>query len=244
MPEFRLNYEFIKARYDAELARKDALTAQLGLPVTVLLALGGATVAMVQGLSYSNEVLNTVFIALIAIAGVYAARALYFFAKAYHGQTYNQLPPMGAMYEYLQQNIAYFEEQQYEEADAVEAAEKELEDNLRFRFTSAIDQNLTSNNNRLQFMHEAIVALFVVIVFVGAAAIPYGVDRIIAPPEVPVVHLDNLDTARPVEKGATMPDQKPAPVASQPQAPTPTAKPSFPSNIVTKSDRPVSTRGK
>jgi hypothetical protein len=197
----------------------------------------------VQGLSYSNRTLNGWFIALIVIAGAFGVRALVFFAKAYHGQTYNQLPPMESMYGYLQQNIAYFEEQGQSAEEAFKAAEQELEDNLRFRFTSAIDENLASNNRRIEFMHEAIVALFAVIVAVGLAAIPYGVDRIIAPAKTPVVHLDNLDEPRAVNRGVNMPDQKPVP-AAQPQQSTPTEKPSFPSNIVTKSDRPVSTRTK
>jgi hypothetical protein len=181
MANFRLDYDFLKHRYDAELARKDKLTDQLGTPVTVLIALIGAAIAMMQGLSHANRTVTGWFFGFIVVGAVSAVRSLPFFAKAYHGQTYSQLPKVEDIYAVLQKYVAYYEEQGYRADEALKEAEREFEDNLRFNFTQAIDQNLTSNNNRLEFMHEAIIWLFVLIASVGLSSIPYAIDRIIAP---------------------------------------------------------------
>jgi hypothetical protein len=196
MATFRLDYDFVKDRYDAELARKDKLTDQLGTPVTVLIALIGAAIAMMQGLSHANRTVTAWFFVFIVIGVVSAVRSLIFFAKTYHGQIYSQLPKLEDMYLVLQEYAAYYEGQGYTDEEALKQAEREFEDNLRFSFTQAVDQNLTSNNIRIEFMHEAIIWLFVLIVSVGLAAIPFAIDRIIAPVKVPVVHLDNLDATQ------------------------------------------------
>jgi hypothetical protein len=196
---------------------------------------------MVQGFSRTNRHLSAMFFTIIVIAGAAAVRSLYFLAKAYHGQTYNQLPKLADMFKVLQEYAEYFKGQGSTETDALKRAEEEFENNLRYRITEAVDQNLTSNNTRLEHMHQGIVWLFVLLVSIGAAAVPYGIDRIIAPATVPVVHIENLDARQ--EKEVAMPEQKPDPV-SQPRPSGSTPKPSFPSNIVTKSDRPVATTTK
>jgi len=192
MAEYRLDYEFIKDRYDSELARKDKLSDSLGLPISVLIVLGGLAVTMLQGFSRSNRILTMIFFAIIVIGAVAFVRCLWYFAKAYHGQTYSQLPKMNDMYKVLQQYGEYYEESGGDE----QQAESDFEDNLRFRMIEAVDQNLTSNNKRLEFLHEGIVWLFVLLVGTAAAAVPYTIDRVVAPENIPVVHIDNLDATR------------------------------------------------
>ena len=48
-----LDFDFLKDRYDAELARGSRLTDSLGLPVAALTAFGSLIAVMGQGFSYA-----------------------------------------------------------------------------------------------------------------------------------------------------------------------------------------------
>ena len=82
--------------------------------------------------------------------------------------------------------------------------------------------------------------LFAVLLGTLASAVPYGIDRVLAPVKIPVVHIDNLDGRKdPVmPQTPTPPQTNPAPrpqAESKPTAP----KPGFPANTVFRNDQQV-----
>lgn len=231
-----LNDKALKERYDYELARKDKLSDSVGLPVSVLIVLGGLVVTMVRGFSYTKSRLTMVFDIVVAFDVAALVTCLWYFARTYHGQIYEYLPSLGVLFEALNKYRRY-----YLGSDDPENAETDFEDNFRYRIIEAADRNFTSNTNRQSFLHNGIVALFALLVGTAVLSAPYSIDQYLVPAKTPVIHFDNLDG-----KERVMPSSKPT-TAPGPQPSTSPAgpKPTFPSNVVTKSDHLVKeARGK
>lgn len=226
-----LDDEFLKERYDYELARKEKITDSLAMPVSVVIVLGGLVITMIRGFSYSNLRLTIPFVLLVGFDAFAFVRCLWFFAHAYHGQSYEYLPSLGELYAALHKYIEYYDNDEARAND-------DFEGNFRWRIIQATDRNTTSNNEKQGCLHIGIVWLFALLVGTAVSSVPYAIDQIVAPARIPVMHLDNLDGRKesfmPSERPAAAPAPRPQP-QSQPSGP----KPQFPSNVVQKNDQPV-----
>lgn len=87
-----MDFEFLKDRYDFELARKEALTSALTLPVGVVSGLGGVMAAMAQSFPYGRVGWDVPFLVTFALDTLAFMAALHFLGRAYHGQDYGYLP--------------------------------------------------------------------------------------------------------------------------------------------------------
>jgi hypothetical protein len=130
----------LKERYDYELARKDKLSDSLGMPVSVLIVLGGLAVTMIRGFSYTPPRLSIVFDVLVSFDAASFIVCLWYFARAYHGQTYEYLPSVGALFDALRRYREY-----YVGYEGPENAETDFEDNFSYRIIQAADRNFASN---------------------------------------------------------------------------------------------------
>lgn len=225
-----LNDKSLKERYDFELARKDKLSDSLGMPVSVLIVLGGLVITMIRGFSYTKPKLTILFDTVAAFDAAALIACLWYFARAYHGQTYEYLPSLGALFDALHKYRDY-----YVGYDGPEDAETDFEDNFRYRIIEAADRNFESNTNRQSCLHNGVVALFALLVGTAVLSAPYTIDQYLVPAKTPVMHIDNLDG-----KESVMPSSKPsAATAPKPSAGPAGPKPTFPANVITKSDHPV-----
>lgn len=240
MPEYNggsvppLDDKFLKERYDYELARKEKLSDSLGMPVSVVIVLGGLVITMIRGFSYTKLPLTIPFVTLVGFDAISFVCCLWFFAKAYHGQTYEQLPSLGELNEARQKLIEYYRD----DAPGPMDADIDFEDNFRYRIIEAADRNTASNNARQSCLHTGIVWLFALLVWTAVSSLPYAIDQFMVPAKVPVMHLDNLDGG----KESLMPTQRPAAAPAprpQPQSNPSGPKPQFPSNVILKNDHPV-----
>lgn len=235
-----LDDKFLKDRYESELARKDKLSDSLGLPVSVLIVLGGLVVTMARGFSYGHPRTTLAFLVIVGITALSFLCSLWYVSHAYHGNyEYERLPSLNDLYKALNDYRTYYLE--YPNATDEEMEQLAFDDfdgNLRWRIIQAADRNAKSNDGRQRCLHLAIVWLFVVLLGTLASAVPFGVDQVLEPVKTPVVHIDSLDG----RKDPVMP-QTPAPPqpAPKPQAEVkPTApKPEFPANTVFRNDQPV-----
>ncbi len=228
-----LDDKFLKERYDYELARKEKLSDSLGMPVSVVIVLGGLTVTMIRGFSYTRLPLTIPFVIAAGFDAASFVCCLWFFAKAYHGQTYEQLPSLGELTAARQKLKEYYGDDIPGPMDA----DIDFENNFRYRIIQAADQNTASNNIRQGCLHKGIVCLFALLIGTAVSSLPYAIDQFMAPSKVPVMHLDNLDG-----KESLMPTQRPAAASTpRPQSQsTPSGpKPAFPSNVIFKNDQPV-----
>ncbi len=237
-----LDDKFLKDRYESELARKDKLSDSLGLPVTILIALGGLAVTMARGFSYSHPKTTVAFMLLGLAATIAYVFALWYFAWAYHGDyEYERLPSLNLLYKALNDYQTYYLE--YPNAtddEQQQLAFEEFDGNLRWRIIQAADKNAESNNSRQGCLHRGIVSLFAVLLLTIGASIPYAIDQVLTPAKVPVMHIDNFDgrkeTLMPQPAAPTQTPTTPRPQSGpEPSAP----KPAFPPNTVFRNDQPI-----
>ena len=78
------------------------------MPVSVVIVLGGLVVTMIRSFSYAKPPLTIPFVALLGFDTLAFVRCLSFFAKAYRGQTYEQLPSLGELNAVRQKLIEYY----------------------------------------------------------------------------------------------------------------------------------------
>lgn len=96
-----LDLAFVKDRYDFELARKEQLTAALGLPVGILGLLGSLLAVMIRSFPFQANLISWL------IGGVLGAAVVSFFCclvqlgRAYHRQRYRYLPLLRELNEKL-----------------------------------------------------------------------------------------------------------------------------------------------
>ena len=178
-----LDLDFLKDRYDFELARKDKLTDALNLPIGILTAVGGLLGVMVSGFSYQIPWLKKIFVTFLTFDSSAFAISLFFLAFAFHRQKYGYLQFPG---EFRDAEKAL---QEYDPPTAAARFEQYVKDSL----IEAADMNAKMNNRRHKYLYRARLAILGTVIFTTALGVPYVYDHVMVAPKVPVVHIDNLD---------------------------------------------------
>ncbi|MBI3491578.1 MAG: hypothetical protein HY047_07350 [Acidobacteria bacterium] len=178
-----LDFEFLKDRYDFELARKDKLTDSLNLPIGILTVVGGLLGVMVSGFSYQILWLSKIFVTLLAFDGAAFAISLLFLAFAFHRQTYGYLQFLGEFRD---------AERMLEDYDQATAGAR-FEQYLRDSLIEAADMNAKMNIRRGRYLSLGRLAILAMVILTALLGLPYVYDHLKVAPKIPVVHIDNLD---------------------------------------------------
>jgi hypothetical protein len=174
MTLFRFDFDYLKSRYEFELARKEQLTTQLTLPVAVLGLLGSAIVAMARTFSYREFVLTIPFVILVGGASLSFLVCLVHLGRSYHRQTYVFLP----MLEDTDNSRTEFLKFAPMMAGGEEEVLREFEKQMRGRMINAADRNTETNDERSGLLHRARLVLFTVLLLSTVAGLPYVIDQV------------------------------------------------------------------
>ncbi len=196
MPVFKFDFEFLNARYEFELQRKEQLTTGLTLPVGVLGGLGSLLALMARSFSYSRSFLTWSFIPILTLAIIAFFVCLLYLARAYHRQTYVFLPLLVEIESSRAEFLKFAPIMAGGEAEVLDEFEKQM----RERMIAAADRNTETNDERSGLLHRARLALFSVLFLTAVAGLPYVIDQ-----------LRILDMPRPT-------DTRPVPQSSTPSA--------------------------
>jgi hypothetical protein len=178
-----MDVDFLKDRYDFELARKDKLTDSLNLPIGILTAVGGLLGVMVSGFSYQIPWLKKNFVTIVALDFGAFVISLIFLAFAFHRQRYGYLQTLGELRD------AEAALQEYDPPTAIARFQEYLKDSL----IEAADMNTVMNDRRYKYLYRARLAILGTVVLTTLLGLPYVYDHVKVAPKVPVVHIDNLD---------------------------------------------------
>src|SRR5437016_4204373 len=141
-----LAIEFLKDRYDAELARCNRLTDSLGLPVAALTVFGSLISVMGTGFSYNNAGrLKWPFSVLLVADCCAFAACLMFLAIAYHRQDVAYLQTL------KQAKDAW---QIVQESEPETSAKAAYEEWSRDSIIEATDLNIASNDRRAGYLYR------------------------------------------------------------------------------------------
>src|SRR5262245_7555118 len=168
-----LDLNFLKDRYDYELARKEQLTAALGLPVGVLGGLGGLIAFMVRSFVFKNDATTWTFGLTIVPAIACFFGCLVQLVRAYHRQRYKYLPLLKDLEATREEWRAFYQEAGYEGSD-----EDFFRHEFRTHIIEAADRNTLNNDARSSLLYWARVWLFWLLGFATAAGIAYVANQV------------------------------------------------------------------
>lgn len=186
--------DFIRRQYDHEVDRQDKVVSSLSLPVGILTALGTAGYAMIQGFSYSMSDVTAAFYALTGANIIAFAVALFHLRRAMFGQTYEYLPRLFELRKYHDGLVAYYAGQGHTVEEAQASADSEFEEYLAGKMIKAGTKNAINNDEKSKGRYYANWCVFIVLIITALMVVPYAVDKRYAKPDVPAVHVDNLDS--------------------------------------------------
>ena len=161
-----IDFAFVKDRYDFELARKEQLTAALGLPVGILGLLGSLLAVIVRSFPFQPNAISWL------IGGALTAAVLSFFCclvqlgRAYHRQHYRYLPLLRELNEKLNEWQAFYQDAGYPDAELDFFTQE-----LRTRIMDAADANTLNNDARSALLHWARIWLFWLLGFTTTAGV-------------------------------------------------------------------------
>lgn len=201
---------FCQERYDYEASRRAELTGAIAIPIGVISVLGGALVAILNGLR--PPIVGSDWVLLLAAAASLAVSAVsvFFLARSYFGFTYRYVATPKEVRDhhaavasvYVAANVAPSLARQY--------ADDKILEYLEERYAEAAHHNTLNNDRKSYFLHLANGAMLCALLpaAVAGCAFLYGAYRSL--PGITRVEVVNASLIHPKEKCCGQSTDRPA----------------------------------
>ena len=159
--------------YKSELEHKERLRGAVGLPLGLLMVIGGLLGTMSQSMELRPTLSSVWF--WIAVTGgvVYFVRAAYVLIRAYHGHVYKAMPFALQQKEYRDQ----LREWHAKYGGGAHEGDVEYENYLERLYAEAADGNARVNTVKSEYLFSANASLIVCVILTAIAFLPYAVSR-------------------------------------------------------------------
>lgn len=159
--------------YKSELEHKERLRGAVGLPLGLLMVIGGLLGTMSESMELRPALPSVLF--WIAVTGgvVYFVRAAYFLIRAYHGHVYKGMPFALQRKEYRDQ----LREWHAKYGGGAHEGDVEYENHLERLYAEAADRNADVNTVKSEYLFSANASLIVCVILTAIAFLPYAVSR-------------------------------------------------------------------
>ena len=165
-----MKLDLAKEFYLDEWSRRDQLTSNIGTPITVLTAIGGAVVLMIQSFSDGQFWLAAAFAGAASSAIASLLVATYFIARSYHGYEYQRIPRAAELDAFCKELHDYHATT----AGSSEAADADFDVYLAERFVEAADLNAGNNDSKSAYLYRSSQAILLALVFATIASVPWA----------------------------------------------------------------------
>jgi hypothetical protein len=165
-----MNIDLAKEIYRDEWARRDQLTGNVGMPITVMTAVGGGVALMIKSFELDVSLGTYVFSGAVSAAVFCLLYGAYSVARSYHGYTYKQIPSA------LQLNTFCSELKQYHTAvgSPPEHALREFDEYLRERYLEAAEKNSNNNISKAAYLYNAAQSIILSLACAAIAVVPWS----------------------------------------------------------------------
>lgn len=206
--------------YKQETEHRERIRTALGVPVGLLVVIGGGLGAMLQSAWIEVGVLCIFFWLLASASCGFFLKAMYFLVRSYHGHVYRQMPFPA---EQLRYRDGLREWHNKYGGGQVEA-DREYAAYLEDRYTDAADHNAYVNVAKSEYLFRANASMVNCVVLTVLAFVPFATHRISNPAAVQKIEILKWPTDtqgaksmsnenQPVQKPATAPPPPPKPPA-------------------------------
>ena len=159
--------------YKSELEHRERLRGAVGLPLGLLMVIGGLLGTMSQSIELRPALLSVLF--WIAVTGgvVYFVRAAYFLVLSYHGHVYKAMPFALQRKEYRDQ----LREWHAKYGGGAGEGDVEFANYIERLYAEAADRNAYVNTVKSEYLFSANASLILCVILTAIAYLPYAVSR-------------------------------------------------------------------
>ena len=159
--------------YKSESEHRERLRGAVGLPLGLLMVIGGLLGTMSQSVEAKLAIPSVLFWLAATVGVVYFVRAAYFLIRSYHGHVYKAMPFALERKEYRDQ----LREWHVEYGGGTQDGDREYEDYLERLYAEAADRNAYVNTVKSEYLFRANASLIVCVVWTAIAFLPYAFSR-------------------------------------------------------------------
>ena len=181
-------FEFYKSQYEREDDARNDINDRLQIPLAIIVSLIGVLATMVKLLGYPCFTLKFgVFSLLIIASGIFVARALFFFVRAWRGYEYEFLPTADQTRGYREKLKATYA--QY--SNSQQLVEQYTKQYIQDYYISCSSKNTGNNDTRALNLHFSNRAIIFAAVFVASTYVFYECFKLsdLIPSESASVHI-------------------------------------------------------
>jgi hypothetical protein len=213
--------------YKHELEHRERLRAAIGIPVGLLVVIGGLLGAILQSFWFEAGILCYWFWLAVLGSALFFVRAVYFLVRSYHGHTYRVMP-------------FALESRTYRDAlrdwharygNGPHEGDREYEDYLERLYAEAADHNAYENAAKSEHLFRANTFVVCCVISAAVTFVPFAIHRVSSPAVVHKIEITNQSATASRDQETRMSNDKPNPVPpSPPQVPpqSPPPKPPAP----------------
>ena len=201
-----------KAIYDAEIGHRDRLRNGVTVSSAILTAFVGLLGAMVKSYHLSATRLDQVFVFGTTAAGCFAALAIYFLVRSYHGHVYKAMPSALE----LRAHEADLREWHRETSSNDAAAAIDFESWLQERYAAAADHNFCLNASSGKLLSRANSLIIYCGLALVLAYVPHSFAERQRPDTVYRVAIERCAAGQSLTGGSNVGSTEQAPQAKRP----------------------------
>jgi len=181
-----MDTDLYRKQYDFELDQRAHLGSSVNIPITAATFLFGSVVALTMSHRHAVDALSVTFGALVGLALVFLALAIYFIFRSLLGYTYEKLQPLSLLRAHHGQLVVWHQSN----GSTEEAANADFDAFLRERISDAADRNDANNIARSDYVYRATFSISLGAIFICSSSLFFlhqSLDSRVEPTQVRVV---------------------------------------------------------
>jgi hypothetical protein len=204
--------------YKYELEHNERLRAAVGVPLGLLVVIGGLLGALLQSVWFEKGVLCVLFWLAALASALFFVQTVYLLARSYHGYTYKAMPFALDMRRY-RDGLREWHKLYGAEPDE---GDREYEKYLEHQYAEAADHNASQNLAKSEYLFRANAALVRCVILTAVTFVPFAIHRLSSPTVAQKIEIINRPTTVNRDPEIRMPNDKAKPAPqSPPQSPPP-----------------------
>ncbi|MGB5988962.1 MAG: hypothetical protein WBG43_04420 [Marinifilaceae bacterium] len=183
--------EFYKSLYERENLRRDVLTNSVSIPIGIVSGVVAALVYLTTNYKYiENKLCSCIFFILVIICVIFVLISIFYIARSLNnlvkGHSYRELALPSEMENYYHGLKAC-------NLDDKDKTDEEFSEYLTNEFTTYADHNIKINDSRSLDLYNAKSFLFISVIVIAFASIPYVYGIYKGPKKKINVRIENIN---------------------------------------------------
>ncbi len=171
--------------YKSEFEHRERIQAAIGIPVGLLVIIGGLLGLMLQSAWFEKRFICIWFWVSVLTASVHFVMAVYFLIRSYHGHHYKMAPFAREQRDYRLALRDWYSKQGKDPSEG----DKEYAAWIENLYVEAADHNARTNYDKSEYLFRANAAVVKCLILAVLTFLPFATHRILTPPPTQKVEI-------------------------------------------------------